>query len=32
MHSFCPPYGWFTEGCDTRDLVEVEALLYELSR
>jgi len=26
-----PVYGWFTEGFDTRDLVEAKALLDELS-
>ena len=25
-----PVYGWFTEGFDTRDLVEAKALLDEL--
>jgi predicted ATPase len=25
-----PVYGWFTEGFDTRDLKEAEALLEEL--
>jgi predicted ATPase len=25
-----PVYGWFTEGCDTRDLKEAKALLNEL--
>jgi predicted ATPase len=25
-----PPYGWFTEGFDTRDLKEAKALLEEL--
>ena len=24
-------YGWFTEGFDTRDLKEANALLYELA-
>jgi predicted ATPase len=27
-----PIYGWFTEGFDTADLQEAEALLEELSR
>jgi predicted ATPase len=26
-----PVYGWFTEGFDTRDLKEAQALLNELS-
>jgi predicted ATPase len=26
-----PVYGWFTEGFDTRDLIEAEALLKELT-
>jgi predicted ATPase len=26
-----PVYGWFTEGCDTRDLKEAKALLEELA-
>jgi predicted ATPase len=26
-----PVYGWFTEGFDTRDLVEAKALLVELA-
>jgi predicted ATPase len=26
-----PVYGWFTEGFDTRDLKEAEALLEELA-
>ena len=26
-----PVYGWFTEGFDTRDLVEANALLHELT-
>ncbi len=26
-----PVYGWFTEGFDTRDLQEAEALLEELA-
>ena len=25
-----PVYGWFTEGFDTRDLIEAKALLQEL--
>jgi hypothetical protein len=25
-----PVYGWFTEGCDTRDLKEAKVLLEEL--
>jgi predicted ATPase len=24
-------YGWFTEGFDTRDLIEARSLLHELS-
>ena len=27
-----PVYGWFTEGFDTADLQEAQALLVELSR
>jgi predicted ATPase len=27
-----PIYGWFTEGCDTADLQEAQALLAELER
>ena len=26
-----PVYGWFTEGFDTRDLIEAKALLEELA-
>jgi predicted ATPase len=26
-----PVYGWFTEGFDTRDLVEAKALLDEIT-
>jgi hypothetical protein len=26
-----PVYGWFTEGCDTRDLKEAKALLDALT-
>jgi predicted ATPase len=28
---FAPVYGWFTEGFDTRDLIEARALLDELA-
>jgi len=31
-HLLAPVYGWFTEGFETKDLKEANALLSELSR
>ncbi len=31
VNLLAPVYGWFTEGLDTRDLKEAEALLEELA-